>query len=163
MPLTTDIAASYRRPGAVVRDHPARDRSEARLLAFLMGSCLLFFVSQWPALAREAHLQQTELNPMLGGALMAWIFFAPLLLYGVAALVQLGFRVAGRPISGFASRLALFWALLASSPLILLNGLTEGFIGQGLELTLVGLAWIAVFAWFWIAGLRAVRAAEVAA
>ena len=54
--------------------------------------------------------------------------------------------------SAYGARLALFWALLASSPLILLHGLTAGFIGPGLELQIVGLLWCVIFFWFWIGG-----------
>ncbi len=160
MPLTTDIVRSYRRPGAVLRDHLARGTTEPRVLAFLIGGCLMVFVSQWPVLARQAHLEGTDLNPLLGGALMAWLFLAPLLLYAIAAVSQVAMRLAKARISGLAARLALFWALLASSPLILLNGLVEGFLGDGVELTIAGAIWVGVFLWFWISGLRAARAAE---
>ena len=37
---------------------------------------------------------------------------------------------------------------------VLLWGLIAGFIGAGPGLNLVGIVWIAVFLWFWIAGLR---------
>ena len=53
--------------------------------------------------------------------------------------------------------LALFWALLASAPVVLLNGLVAGFIGPGPALTIVGVAWVAVFVWFWLSGLRQVQ------
>jgi hypothetical protein len=160
MPVTTDIAASYRRPGKVMRDHLERGATEARALAFLMGSCLILFVAQWPGLARQAHLTETELTPQLAAALMATILILPLVLYTLAWITQLGSIAIRRPISGLAARLALFWALLASTPLVLLNGLVEGFIGEGLEQQIVGFLWFVIFLWFWISSLRAARAAE---
>jgi hypothetical protein len=76
-----------------------------------------------------------------------------LIFYMLAAGTQIILRVMrGRP-SGYSTRLALFWALLASSPLVLLHGLTAGFVGEGIELRIVGLVWLCVFLWFWISGL----------
>ncbi|MBV7393656.1 YIP1 family protein [Mameliella sediminis] len=157
MPVTRDIAASYRRPGQVLRGLMARGASEPRALAYLMGACGVMFVAQWPRLAREAHLQDTELQPALGGALLATMLFLPLIFYVVAGLVQLVSRAVGRTVTGYDARLALFWALLAASPLALLNGLVAGFIGPGGALTLVGVAWFAAFLWFWSTGLREAR------
>ena len=118
-----------------------------------MVACLIFFVAQTPRLAREAHVNGTELDMLLGATLLAWLFIAPLIFYMLAAGTQIILRVMrGRP-SGYSTRLALFWALLASSPLVLLHGLTAGFVGEGIELRIVGLVWLCVFLWFWISGL----------
>ena len=38
---------------------------------------------------------------------------------------------------------------------MLLYGLIGGFVGQGPALQLIGLIWVGVFLWFWIASLRA--------
>jgi len=56
--------------------------------------------------------------------------------------------------------LALFWALLASTPVVLLAGLTAGLIGPGIELQIVGLMWLVVFFWFWIGGSLAQERVE---
>ncbi|MBV2361198.1 YIP1 family protein [Thalassococcus sp. CAU 1522] len=163
MPVARDIAASYLGPGAVVGAKLARGPREDRSLAFLMGACALIFVAQWPRLAREAHLADSDLNAALGGALMGWIFVAPLFFYALAAASQIVLHLLGRRIDGAAARLALFWALLASAPMALLNGLAAGFIGPGPALNLTGLVWLGVFVWFWLAGLRAARIREQAA
>lgn len=63
-------------------------------------------------------------------------------------------KLAGGRGTGYGARVALFWAFLAGSPILLLWGLIAGFIGAGPGLNLVGIVWIAVFLWFWIAGLR---------
>ncbi len=153
MAVTADIVSTYRRPGAVMRRRLADGVREDRALAMLMAGCLLVFVSRAPALARQAHLEAVELNPLLGGALFGWLFVAPLLLYGLAAASHLVARAVGGRGSWFGARLALFWSLLASTPLILLNGLVAGFMGEGPALTLVGLLWLCVFLWFWIRSL----------
>lgn len=152
MPITTDIVATYRRPRSVMRRHMAQVR-EPRALAFLMGACVMVFVSQLPVLSRRAHLEQLELNPLLGASLTAWLLVAPLLLYALAWLTQGLSHVLRRPVSGYGARVALFWSLLAASPLMLLNGLVGGLIGPGPGLTLVGFVWLVIFGWFWISGL----------
>lgn len=149
MPVTQDIVATYRGPGRVMHRLLSMGQREDRAIAIVMAGCAVIFVAQLPRLAREAHLTGEELNPMLGASLLAWVFIAPLMLYALAALSHLVARLLGGRGSGFDARLALFWAVLASSPLMLLNGLVAGFIGPGPALSFVGLLWLAIFGWFW--------------
>ncbi len=160
MAISRDIAATYRGPGAVVRRLLALGPREDRALAFVMGACALMFVARLPALSRQAHLQETELNPLMGGALLGTVFILPLILYVLAAVVHLVLGTVTKRGSGYGSRLALFWALLAAVPMALLNGLTAGFVGPGPALALTGVLWAAVFFWFWISGLRVVYEAS---
>ncbi len=76
------------------------------------------------------------------------------MLYALALLAHGLARLVGGQGSAYGARLALFWALLAASPLILLHGLVAGFIGPGPGLQGVGLIWCGVFLWFWLSGLR---------
>lgn len=161
MALTADILATYRRPGAVAAEKVAT-RREDLALAYLMLGCGLVFVGQWPKLQRDAYLGDRDLEPLIGAALFAWVFVAPVLLYLLAFAVRLASLALRRPVDGFGSRMALFWALVAASPLWLLNGLTAGMIGSGPALALVGAAAAGAFLWFWAAGLRAARAVEAA-
>ncbi len=154
MAITQDITATYRGPGTVLRRLLDRGRREDRALAILMAGCLLVFVSQWPALARQAHFEGRDLNPLLGGALLAWVMIAPLIFYALAGLSHLLARLLGGQGSFYGARLALFWALLAASPLFLLNGLMAGFVGPGTGPQIVELATLLIFLWFWLAGLR---------
>lgn len=154
MPVTRDIVATYRGPRRVVGRLLAMGAREDRALALLMGGCILVFVAQWPRLAREAHLAGEALNPRLGGALMGWIVIAPLIFYLLAFLSYLAVRLLRGRISGYGARLALFWAFLAASPLLLLHGLVAGFVGPGAGLSLIGAIWCGVFLWFWLSGVR---------
>lgn len=154
MPVTRDIVATYRGPRTVMRRLLDMGAREDRALAILIGACLVVFIAQWPRLSREAHLTGQEVNPMLGGSLMAWLFLAPLLFYAIAFVSYLVLRTVGWHGTGHGARLALFWAFLAASPLILLHGLVAGFIGPGPAHTLVGATWCGVFLWFWISNLR---------
>ncbi len=152
MSISRNIVATYRGPGAVIRRLLAMGPREDRALAYVMAACALFFVAQLPRLAREAHLTGQELNMLLGGSLMAWIFIAPLLFYAIAFLARIVGKVLGGKGTAYGARLVLFWALLAASPLVLLHGLTAGFIGPGIELQAVGLIWFCLFLWFWVGG-----------
>ncbi|MEK0163478.1 YIP1 family protein [Phaeobacter sp. JH20_36] len=153
MSVSQDIVATYRGPRRVYARRLAMGLREDRLLAMLMAGCALAFIAQMPARAREAHLSGQELNMLLGGSLLALIFIAPLLLYGVAFLAHGVARIFGGSGDSAQARLALFWAFLAAGPLMLLNGLVAGFIGPGLELNLVGGLWFVLFLWFWGSGM----------
>ena len=154
MSVSREIVATYRGPGRVVRRLLGAAPNEGRALAILMAACVVVFVAQWPRLSREAHLTDQELNPLLGGALLGWVFIAPLFFYLLAWVSHMLSKLAGGRGTGYGARVALFWAFLAGSPILLLWGLVAGFIGAGPGLNLVGIVWIAVFLWFWIAGLR---------
>ena len=154
MSVSHEIVATYRGPGRVVRRLLGGVPNEGRALAIIMAACIVVFVAQWPRLSREAHITEQELNPLLGGALLAWVFIAPLFFYLLAFVTHLLARLAGGRGTGYGARMALFWAFFAASPLLLLWGLVAGFIGHGPALMIVGVLWFAIFAWFWIAGLR---------
>ncbi|WP_170403061.1 YIP1 family protein [Ruegeria arenilitoris] len=159
MPVTTDIVASYRGPGRVVRRLLDMGPREDRALAFVMAFCGIGFIAQLPGLARRAHLEGLDLNMLMGGALLGSVFILPLLLYVLSWGTYLISRMFGGATTSYQARLALFWALLASSPLVLLNGLVAGFIGPGPVQTLTGTLWVAVFVWFWFSGFSQTRRA----
>jgi hypothetical protein len=154
MPVTTDIVRTYRAPREVLRGKLAGGPREDRALATLLGACVLIFVAQWPVAAREAWIDPAvPLDARLGGALLAWVFIVPLASYVIAAATHVLARLFGGRGTWFGARLALFWALLAASPLWLLNGLVAGLVGPGPALSLTGLAAFAAFLVFWGAGL----------
>ncbi len=152
MSVTSDIAATYKGPARVMRRLLAVGRRDDRALAILMGACVVFFVASWPRLARQAHMSGEDLTTLLGGALMAWLFIMPLVLYLLGFIVFALLRVMTERADAHGARLALFWALLASSPLVLLWGLVAGFIGPGSERDIVGAIWLVCFVWFWLSG-----------
>ena len=71
MSLSREILATYRGPGAVVARLLSQGQREDRALMLVMAACALFFIAQMPALARDAYIGGVDLNPMLGGALLA--------------------------------------------------------------------------------------------
>ncbi len=164
MALTTDMAATYRSPRRVMRKQLAMGQREDRALMYLLLGCGIIFIAQWPRLRREAFLDDAvPFDALVGGALMAWLFLAPLLLFALAALSRVVAKLLGGQGTWYTARLALFWSLLAASPLWLLNGLVAGFIGPGLELNLTSFMSITVFLVFWGLSLVETESARVAA
>jgi hypothetical protein len=169
VPVTSDITASYRRPGQVLREKLAQAPSEARALAYLMGACGVMFIASWPKIARDTYMADPErwaaaggafreaVQPAIGGALMGTLIFLPLLFYGLALLVQGVASLSQPAVPGHDVRLVVFWALLAATPLAILNGMVAGFIGPGPVLTGVGALWLGAFVWFCITGVHEAR------
>lgn len=153
MAVTRDILATYRGPGRVLARLMAMGQREDRAIVTLMAGCFVVFIAQWPRLARKAYLEDLELNMLLISTLFAWIFIMPLFLYAMAFVVHVIARSLGGRNIAYASRLALFWALLASSPVLLFHGLVAGFIGLSPALDAVGILWLLIFGWFWSFGL----------
>jgi len=161
MPVTNDIVRTWRRPRAVIRDLLDQGRREDRAIMYLMVSCLLIFVAQWPRLRRVSEGFETSPWPpeVNFEGMMTYTFFSavivlPLVMYGVAALSHLIAKLFGGKGSGFGARLALFWTLLATSPLVLLYGLVRGLIGPGTQAGLVGGIGAVVFLFIWVQSLR---------
>lgn len=152
MSVLGDILATYVNPRGVFRRRAGDGPREDRALAVVMAACALIFIAQWPRLSRMAFENGDELNPMLGGALFGWLFIAPLVLYATGTLSHLAARLLGGTGTAYHARFALFWALLAAAPLWLIWGLIAGFLGQGLALSIIGLAGLAAFLMFWALG-----------
>ncbi len=153
MSVALDIIRTYRAPRRIVRARVSGAMREDRALAVLMGGCVLMFAAQWPRLARDAHLDDSiSLQALLAGALFGWVLVAPLFFYGLALLTLWSLKLAGNAATGFAVRMALFWALLASTPLWLLTGLMAGFVGPGPVTSGIGLLAFGAFLVFWVAG-----------
>ncbi len=158
MALTNDIVSSYRRPGQILRRRlGSPQRAEGRALATCMLACALIFVAQWPRLSRESYLTGQDLDMLLGGALLGWLFIAPLILYAAAGLSHLIAKALGGDATYTEARMALFWALLSAAPLWLLWGLVAGFVGPGPALDAVGVVALMAFLGIWAAGLYSVE------
>jgi len=161
MPVTNDIVRTWRRPRAVIRDLLDQGRREDRAIVYLMVSCFLIFVAQWPRLRRVAEGYEPSPWPadMNFEGMMTYTFFSavivlPLVMYGIAAMSHLVAKIFGGKGTWFGARLALFWTLLAMSPIILFYGLVRGLIGPGTQALLVGAIGALAFVIIWIQGLR---------
>lgn len=129
------VMQSWWAPRRVVRG--LRAMPERVKLVVLMAAMLIFLVAQAPIHARAAFLDPSiPLGARMGGSLLAVMFLMPVLVYGLAMAVGALSRLTPWRLSQEDSRLALFWALLAVSPAMLLAGLVGGMIGPGPALTL---------------------------
>lgn len=148
------IFASWRRPGTVVRG--LRPMPEGALLVVLMAAMLIFLIAQAPGHARAAVEDPSiPLGGRIAGAVMAVMFIVPLLAYAVAAAAGFLAGLAGWRIAPDDSRLALFWALFAAAPAVLLSGLVAGLIGPGVALNVTSIIAGLGFLFIWGAGFRA--------
>lgn len=154
MSVIHDVVTSYRAPRTVFRRRVGTEQREDRALAVLLFSCILVFIAQMPRLARQAHETGEELNMLMGATLLAWVFIMPLILYAVGTLTHVAARMFGGKGSSYAARFALFWALLCAAPLWLLWGVVAGFMGPGVQLSVVGLIALLAFLMFWSINLR---------
>lgn len=147
------LLAAYRHPGRALRRALTGARREDRALARLMAAAGLIFVASWPRALRGADAVPVEAR--LAGALVATIFLLPLLAYGLAALSHLAAWALGGRGSGYGARLALFRALLAAAPLMLVQSLAAAVTGTGWLSALSGGAVFVAFLWLWLAGFGA--------
>ncbi|MEM9796439.1 MAG: YIP1 family protein [Pseudomonadota bacterium] len=134
-------------------EHLARGVGDSEAFIFLMAGCLLLFVSRLPVLSRDSFLTGSDFMSNMGGALMGIVFVLPLLMIGLAYVAHSIAKALRAPGRAEGARVATAWALLASSPAMLLNGLTEGFLGAGPPLTIVGIVALGGFLWIWVNSL----------
>ena len=149
MPITADIMESWRRPRVVMRRLLARGTSEPFALSLLFTFLLLAFAAGAPFAAREAALTpQIPLIQRLFAAFLVLLATIPFW-YLLAAIGHWMARLFGGTGSYYAARLALFWALVATAPAMLLQGLVQGLLGAGSAGIASGLFTITAFLTFW--------------
>ncbi len=163
MPISSDIVQSYRAPRRVVRRQLANGVGEEQALAYVMIACFLFFIAQLPALSRAVYLlpDGPDFTMRAAGAFVGGVLFAPLFFYGLAALSHIVAKILGGQGTWLRARIALFWALLVVSPLVLLRGLVAGFIGAGQAETIVAAIVGIMFLIVWGLGLIEAESAPV--
>lgn len=158
MSTAQTILQSYPRPRHVARSYRDAGADDGLALSWLITAALLFLVAQMPGLSRELHLAGTsdQFYPQALGRAFG-VMTGALLCYGLAALSHLIARALGGQGRWLDARLALFWSLLAASPLVLLHGLVAGFIGPGVELTTISVLTALGFLWIWANSLIALE------
>ena len=154
MGVIGDIIRAWRHPRRVMRHQLGQGKREDRALVFLVVACLLIFVAQWPRLSLAATADPSmPFDVRIGGALLGWIFLAPLGLYAIAALSRIIARLFGGQGDWYSARLALFWSLLVAAPFWLLNGLVAGLAGVGPLKAVTGLVALSGFVAVWMLSL----------
>ena len=160
MAVTSDIMRTWRGPRAVMRDLLDQGQREDRALAYLMAACIVIFIAQWPRLSRLAAgfdgtgAEAPELSRLIAYEFLGWLMVWPLMFYVIAAVVHVAAKVFGGQGDWYSARLALFWALLATTPMALLYGLMAGFLGPVAGANLVGALWLLSFIVIWFSCQR---------
>jgi hypothetical protein len=132
MALTSDIVESWQRPRAVVRRLRRAGKSEPFVFTLLFVFLLLAFVANAPYQARQSALHPDQvLIPTLFATALGLLATIPFF-YLLAALGHLVARLMGGNGGYYDGRLALFWALTATTPAVLVYGLLRAFAdGRG--------------------------------
>lgn len=160
MSLTADMRQSWTGHRRVVRRHLSRGRSEPFVFTFLLVFMILAFVSQYPRAARIALENPEMLLPaQLLGLAYGMLIFLPFA-YALAAISHVVARALGARSTWYGARLALFYSLVAASPLMLLQGLVAGVLGLGMQPFLVGIFALTAFVVFWALALVEVNKGE---
>ncbi|MEO8531494.1 MAG: YIP1 family protein [Deltaproteobacteria bacterium] len=115
------ILRTYRAPGSVMDALLDQPRFEGRGLAMLMGGCAMIAISTLPHLLAQTSAVPNEAR--VSATLFAWLAIAPLAFYAIALVLDLLRRLIRLPSDGYTTRIALFWSVLAATPLWLLNGI----------------------------------------
>ena len=153
MSVSTDIARSWIRPRTVMRELLRHGVREDRAIAYIMVACFVVFISRLPGIQYEVIQGQGEFQRDASYAFFGLMMFAPLLMYSIAAVLHIFAKILGSGGTFYTARLAFFWVFLASTPALLLYGLTVGLIGPGVEANLVGAIWLAGFIWMLVPSL----------
>jgi hypothetical protein len=160
MAVTSDIVRTWRNPRAVMRDLLSHGQREDRALAYLMAACVVIFIAQWPRLSRlaagfdGAGAQAPELSQLIAYEFLGWLMVWPLMFYVIAGIAHVVAKIFRGQGTWYGARLALFWTLLATTPMALLYGMMAGFLGPVQGTDLVGIVWLVSFAVIWIATMR---------
>ena len=150
--LAGTMGLAYRDPRGAMARLLAGGVTDARLLAWLFLACGMGLAASLPAAVGAARALDIE-QPLAGAVsahIFGYIFIAPLLAYGAAALAHL----VARP---FGARVAVIWSLLLAGPIALLLALARGIGeialgGAPVAGDLLGYAAMAYWLWLFAAG-----------
>ncbi len=151
MSILGDIAAAYRSPRREM-DHQVQIMTEPRIMMLGLTACFLSFVSELPAIAAGVTTAGESSDVLNGraGALFIWrVFFGVLLLYAIAGLSHLILKPFKGQGSWQTARLAIMWAVMVATPLVLISGILKVFASPPVFLVASLLATV-VFFWQWV-------------
>ena len=127
----------------------AKCKSEARLLAYGFTISILLFLERLPGkvVSHTSEGSQIPLLPAIGIDLFASIFFVPLFLYLVSAILHLILLPFGGKATFFQSRLAFFWSIIVCAPILLIFSLVEAFSADIFPLNFIKYITVPLSAW----------------
>lgn len=148
--VTSEILTAYRHPRLSFERQLARNIGDDRILFFGMLACFLTFVARMPSLFRDSIPSGSPpLHAVVPIHFAVSLLMAPLLLYSVAAASHVLARAFGGQGNWRDARLALFWAVLTMSPLVLVAGIVEVAFQPWVSGALLVLIAV-LFFWYWM-------------
>lgn len=121
MSLIGDISRAYRAPSNAMQIQVERGITEPQTLFYGMLFGVFNLIANYPRVSLTAS-DQDMLTGMMAGLFIAYIFFLPLMLYGLAAVIHWSFlKFNGQATWGEARR-ALNWSAIVTVPFILATG-----------------------------------------
>jgi hypothetical protein len=154
--LVDAMARAYGDPRGAMSAQLAQGPNEPRALFHLMLAAGLFFVASLPNAIREARSLAVDdaLSGVIAAHLFGYLFVAPLIAYGMAALVHLLARSFGGTGGFLSARAAVFWAALLGAPIALALALigvgAEVATGRERLLSLDVLGYASLGFWLWL-------------
>ena len=146
-----DIFRSYFDLKGSFFNQQAKCKSEATLLAYSFVISIVLFLERLPGkvVNNSSSMEATisPLLPMIGIDLFASIFFVPLFLYLIAAVLHILFLPFNGKASFFESRLAFFWSAIICSPIILIYALLEVLLKNIFLVNLIQYLMVVITAW----------------
>ena len=89
MSVVINISKTYRKPIQTYSRLFELGASEKQNLAFLIGGCVISFVSQWPVQARHAFANQQSIDELMGAILLSNLFLLPLIFYFISMVEEI--------------------------------------------------------------------------
>ena len=154
MSVVINISKTYYKPIQTYSKLFASGASEKENLAYLVGGCFISFIAEWPAQARLAFTNQQPVDELMGAILLSNLFLLPLIFYLISMFVYFFAKISRSDILGIEVRLIIFWAYLAATPILLLVGLVEGFLGKNFQYFIISGVWLSVFLAFIYSGFK---------
>lgn len=122
--FVADIVGAYGGLRGSMRNQMDRGNDEARLMAYLAFGCFVIFLSFLPRLL-STDLSGTDQS--IAAGITVWffavMFFAPLILYGIAAISHLIAKAFGAKGPYHNARHAVAWMLVVLSPVLIVKGM----------------------------------------
>ena len=154
MSVVTNICQTYYMPVKTYSKLFRSGPSEKKNLAYLVFACIISFVAEWPAQSRQAFINKQPVDELMGAILLSNLFLLPLIFYLVSVIIYLCAKILRSSILAAELRLIIFWAYLAATPILLLVGLVEGFLGKDLQYFITAGFWLLIFLAFVYSGFK---------
>ncbi|WP_193221964.1 YIP1 family protein [Amylibacter sp. SFDW26] len=145
MSLIGDIAGAYRAPSNSMQVQIERGITEPQTLFYGMLFGVINLIASFPRVMLSAPDQDT-FTGMMAGLFISYVFFLPLMLYGLAGLLHWVLLKFDGQASYAEMRRALNWAAVVTAPFVLLSGASYALNNSTLT-SILNLITATIFLW----------------